>query len=212
MTFNPEGLDEVDYLCGMDLHPGQSSGTHYHHLANNSNSNGHNSSFQDLTCSEVLPGPGEIVDLLPQSSLLPTNSATMTMDSILTSMGPHLCPSSTPSLSPGPHDGTLARPGLCTAGGMQGQFRPTLHVEVCQRAESTLPCSRLKELVLSMLRQRGTAFGELFLLEFDDPVMKEHIQSVSISDIPYQLKVLYSIIMSCFCMHVTSMCRPNLYG
>ena len=62
-------------------------------------------------------------------------------------------------------------------------------MEVCQLAESTVCCSMLKELVLSMLRQRGTAFGELFLQEFEDPVMKEHIQSVSISDVPCQLKV-----------------------
>ncbi len=70
-----------------------------------------------------------------------------------------------------------------------GDIIYTLHVEVCQRPDSTLRGTRLKEMVLSMLRQRGTAFGEVLLLEFEDPVIKEHVHSVSITDIPQELKV-----------------------
>lgn len=143
-----------------------------------------NTSYQDLSCpEEVSISPGYLPSCLPQSAILPTVSATLAMESGLTS---HVTPCSSPSsnLSPQPPDSdSYGR------GGSPGHYRPTLHVEVCQKGDSTLRCTKLKELVLSMLRQRGTAFGELFLKDFEDPVMREHVHSVSITDVPHEVKV-----------------------
>ena len=175
MNYNQKQVPEVPYLCGVEL-PLESIGNNLY--VHNNDVSCFNTSYQDLACPEVQAGAGHLTECLPQSALLPTASATMSIDSIL--------PSSSLHLSPHPPDiGTDVYGG----GGSPGQYRPTLHVEVCQRPDSTLRCTKLKELVLSMLRQRGTAFGELFLQEFEDPVMKEHVQSVSITDTPHELKV-----------------------
>lgn len=67
--------------------------------------------------------------------------------------------------------------------------RPTLHVEVCQKQQSNMRASRLKEMVVELLREKRTTFGELVMTEFEDSVLKEHLQSVSITDTPNELKV-----------------------
>ena len=180
MSFNGEVLTDVNYLCGVELPPGLVPAPQQH-LGSKEDQDRR---YRDLTCSEVLPSPEEMLDLHPQSSFMPTSSATMALDPFMASM-----PLSMGALHSSPtaasYGGDFARCGSNTE-----QCKFTLHVEVCQRADSTLRCSKLKELVLSMLRQKGTAFGELFLQEFEDPLMKEHVRSVSVTDVPYQLKVL----------------------
>lgn len=123
--------------------------------------------YQRLTCSEVLPGPGL---------------------NLLTPL----------SMDTGPIHGHTPTGVPCLpkeAGNCQQcqhiQTKPTLHVEVCQHAGSSMRMSKLKDLVMDMLLERGTAFSELVLLEFDDPALKEHIQSISITDTPSELKVKY---------------------
>lgn len=69
------------------------------------------------------------------------------------------------------------------------KLTPTLHVEVCQHSSSSMRGAKLKELVRDKLLERGTAFSDLVLLEFDDPILKEHVLSISITDTPSELKV-----------------------
>lgn len=138
-------------------------------------------SYQHLTCSEVLPGPGQLVDFLPQPTPL-------SMD---ISASCPICPhtySSLPSLvvesgAKGELEGVPYQQQACS------KSKPTLHVEVCQHAHSSMRMSKLKCLVRDMLMERGTAFHELVMHEFDDPIFKEHLVSVSITDTPNELKV-----------------------
>ncbi len=67
--------------------------------------------------------------------------------------------------------------------------QPMLHVEVCQRPHSAMAGTKLKELVVELLMERGTAFSELHIYEFENPILKEHVLSVSITDTPSHLKV-----------------------
>ena len=175
------GQDQEHYLCGVEV----AGEPHKDSPASCSQPLSLNSSFQQ----QDLPHPGAQVDLEPaqfpgdlaQTALLPT--AMMVMEnSHITSSDRAIAPPTCPSMSDTQSSEIIRvrgqSPGLCT-----------LHVEVCQRPDSTLRCTRLKELVLSMLRQRGTAFGELLLQDFEDPVVNEHVQSVAITDVPQELKV-----------------------
>lgn len=71
------------------------------------------------------------------------------------------------------------------------QCKPVLHVEVCQHAHSSMRGSKLKDMVLKLLAERGTAFSQLIIAEFDDPILKEHLVSVAITDTPAELTVRY---------------------
>ncbi len=175
---------EVEYLCGLGLSgvAPENERIDYHH---------------DLTCSEVLPGPGQMLDIPGSTSSgqsgppLRHTAASFSMDSILTSYPlPSHVTSSSQALSttgpPYPHH-HHHHPHPTTP--IPPPTKPTLHVEVCQATSSNMRSSRLKELVLAMLREKGTVFGELFIQEFDDPVLSEHIQSIAIADTPSQIKV-----------------------
>ena len=74
-----------------------------------------------------------------------------------------------------------------------GCSQPTLHVEVCQRPHSAMAGTKLKELVVELLLERGTVFSELLIVEFEHPILKEHLLSVSITDTPAHLKVIYTL-------------------
>lgn len=68
--------------------------------------------------------------------------------------------------------------------------RPTtLHVEVLQRSFSSLSESVVREYAMGQLSQHPTAFGEFVMTEFDDPVLKEHVVSISVRDIPTSVRV-----------------------
>jgi len=178
---NGYGQDQERYLCGVEV-AGEFGEPQKDSQVACSQSYSLNSSFQhqDLSC----PGAGEnmepqLTGYLAQTALLPTATAVIALEnSHVTANGAVASPSCPSTSDPLSSEGVGGSPSLCT-----------LHVEVCQRPDSTLRCTRLKELVLSMLRQRGTAFGELLLQDFEDPVVKEHVQSVAITDVPQELKV-----------------------
>ena len=137
--------------------------------------------YHDLTCSEVLPGQGQMLDL--QSSTF-HGSDPHSIDLMLASRSippTHALPSSTtsPNLPSSPVRGS---PKTLPC-------QPTLHVEICQHSRSNMRSTRVKELVLAMLREKRTVFGELVMNEFDDPVLNDHVQSVALTDTPTQLKV-----------------------
>lgn len=54
---------------------------------------------------------------------------------------------------------------------------------------STLRAVVLTEHVKALLRKQGTVFGDFIVTEFEDPILKEHAVSVSVSDIPKNLQV-----------------------
>lgn len=59
----------------------------------------------------------------------------------------------------------------------------------------------LTERVKILLRKQGTTFGDFIITDFEDPILKEHTVSVSVSDIPNNLQVrqllLRSSVASC---------------
>ena len=65
----------------------------------------------------------------------------------------------------------------------------TLHIEVLQHSFSSLSESVVREYAVAQLRHHPTAFGEFVLTEFDDPVLKEHVVSISVRDIPTSVRV-----------------------
>lgn len=137
---------------------------------------------RDLTCSEVLTGPGQLLDM--QSALPGISGHLLDLGSALTGMTSSMetaeCGKS-PAL-PMPNGGEGASLHHHTS-------KTVLHVEVCQRAHSSMGDTRLKELVLELLAEKGTAFSQLIMDEFEDPVLQEHVLSVSITDTPSELKV-----------------------
>ena len=60
----------------------------------------------------------------------------------------------------------------------------SVHIEVCQAPCSTLRVSQVKVIVRAYLKGLGSLLGEMEETEFDDPVLKEHIASVLITDVP----------------------------
>ena len=83
-----------------------------------------------------------------------------------------------------------------------------LHADVCQNqcryftvfinlltqlsVYSTLRQAILKEHVKAMLMKnirQGLAFGDFVLTEFSDPILQEHVVSVTVSDMPKDLQV-----------------------
>ena len=66
---------------------------------------------------------------------------------------------------------------------------PALHVEVLQHSCSSLSASVVREYAVAQLKMQPTAFGEFTLTEFDDPVLKEHVVSISVCDIPSSIQV-----------------------
>lgn len=49
--------------------------------------------------------------------------------------------------------------------------------------------SILKTHVRELLLQKGAVFGDFIMTEFSDPILQEHILSVSITDTPPELQV-----------------------
>lgn len=39
------------------------------------------------------------------------------------------------------------------------------------------------------IRQGGLAFGDFVITEFNDPILQEHVVSVTVSDVPKDLQV-----------------------
>ena len=62
----------------------------------------------------------------------------------------------------------------------------------------------LTERVKILLRKQGTTFGDFIITEFEDPILKEHTVSVSVSDIPNNLQVRQPLLR---CSVVS--CREN---
>lgn len=60
---------------------------------------------------------------------------------------------------------------------------------VCVCVCSTLRASVVREHTKSVLRKQGTASGDFIITEFEDPILKEHVISISVSDIPRDLQV-----------------------
>ena len=75
-----------------------------------------------------------------------------------------------------------------TAAGAQ-QIPPSLHVEVLQHSCSSLSASVVREYALTQLKMQPTTFGEFTLSDFDDPVLKEHVVSIAVCDIPSSIQV-----------------------
>ena len=145
---------------------------------------------RDLSCSEVLAGPGQLLDLQPA---LPSSMETSTSAHSRTS------PTSTGaavSVAAAAEEssqlkGQGGQEGATGGGGGRSDSsrKPVLHVEVCQHAQSSMGDSRVRELVVELLARKGTAFGQLIMDEFEDSVLQQHIVSISITDAPTQLKV-----------------------
>lgn len=66
---------------------------------------------------------------------------------------------------------------------------PSLHVEVLQHSCSSLSASVVREYAVAQLKMQPTAFGEFTLSEFDDPVLKEHVVSIAVCDVPSSIQV-----------------------
>ena len=136
----------------------------------------------ELGCSEVPSGPGQLLDM--QSALPGMSGHLLDLGSAL----PVVPPSSMETAECGSTP-TLPTPSGEATAGAQEFSKPVLHVEVCQRAHSSMGDTKLKEMVLELLAEKGTAFSQLIMEEFEDPVLKEHVLSVSITDTPRELKV-----------------------
>ena len=54
---------------------------------------------------------------------------------------------------------------------------------------STLRAKVLKEHAKALLKKKGTTFGDFILTEFEDPVLREHVISISVTDIPKEVQV-----------------------
>lgn len=54
---------------------------------------------------------------------------------------------------------------------------------------SATRASVLREQAKALLRRKGTAFGDFIVTEFEDPVLREHVVSLSVSDVPMDLQV-----------------------
>ncbi len=88
-------------------------------------------------------------------------------------------------------------------------FSSVIHVEVCQNPcrsaivagnhdsvseSSLLPCSTLAPSVVrdhtkALLKKQGAVFGDFIVTDFDNLLLREHVISISVSDIPKELRV-----------------------
>ena len=55
---------------------------------------------------------------------------------------------------------------------------------------STLPYSLVREQVRDLLLLKGVVFGEFIATEFSNPLLQEHILSVTVTDISHDIQVL----------------------
>ena len=79
---------------------------------------------------------------------------------------------------------------------------PSVHVEVLQHSCSSLSAAVVREYAVAQLKMQPTAFGEFTLSEFEDPVLKEHVVSISVCDIPSSIQVykrVFVIILLHYC-------------
>jgi hypothetical protein len=60
--------------------------------------------------------------------------------------------------------------------------QPFIHVEVCQKSCSTARASVVGQHATRFLSRMGTTYGDAVLKEFDDPLLKEHVDSISLSE------------------------------
>lgn len=75
---------------------------------------------------------------------------------------------------------------------LYGYDQPTpspLHVEVLQHSCSSLSAAVVREYTVAQLKRQPTAFGGFTMTEFEDPVLKEHVVSISVCDIPESVQV-----------------------
>ena len=47
----------------------------------------------------------------------------------------------------------------------------------------------VREYAVAQLKMQPTAFGEFTLSDFEDPVLKEHVVSIAVCDIPSSIQV-----------------------
>lgn len=59
---------------------------------------------------------------------------------------------------------------------------PIFHVEVCQNPTSTARNNIVCEKVQALLKRHKTAYGDLYITDFDDSFLREHVQSVFLCD------------------------------
>ena len=76
------------------------------------------------------------------------------------------------------------------SGSIPPEQSPAIHVEVLQQSCSSLSASVVREYAVAQLKYHPTAFGEFTLTEFDDPVLKEHVVSISVCDVPTAIQVM----------------------
>ena len=53
-----------------------------------------------------------------------------------------------------------------------------------------MPSSVIRSHVEELLLLKGAVFGEFVVTEFSDPILQEHVLSVSVNDIPPELQVM----------------------
>ena len=88
--------------------------------------------------------------------------------------------------------------GVLTATGGHTYEQDSLHVEVLQHSCSSLSASVVRDYAVEQLKRQPTAFGEFTLSEFDDPVLKEHVVSISVCDVPCSVQVsTYNLNKNC---------------
>ena len=99
---------------------------------------------------------------------------------------------------------------------------PTIHVELCQKPsryytnhnpqtrtadskyllcslslDSTLRPCLLRDSAVALLKRRGSTFGDLNLVQFDDPLLEEHAQFLAVVDIPSHVSVCTPPVQYC---------------
>ena len=67
----------------------------------------------------------------------------------------------------------------------------------------------LTERVKILLRKQGTIFGDFIITEFEDPILKEHTVSVSVSDIPNNLQVRQPLLRCSVAVIVEVFCSSH---
>ena len=65
---------------------------------------------------------------------------------------------------------------------------------------STLPYSLVREQVRDLLLLKGVVFGEFVATEFSNPLLQEHILSVTVTDISHEIQVLLYYNPTCTCV------------
>lgn len=80
------------------------------------------------------------------------------------------------------------------------QVGPALFTETARFSSlSTIPSALIKTHVRQLLLLKGAVFGEFVATEFSDDVLQEHVLSVSVTDIPPEIQVIYNYAVAFNC-------------